>query len=358
MPGLRRKGSRRAFPQRDGLLALAREPHLVCHAPYLIERLCLIAGDGRSAAHSAAAVRHLDIAELYVFVAPARFAIPTPEGLARVFRIEAKNGAEAVLATARELLRRLSLAGFPDRRETAEIANFLRRTNWPWAMPVLRALRHGDGEADTASFGTGLNVWDRIPEWEDEGPAAPGSHHGVEQEAALAVLDQLLGDDAEERPGQRAYCAAAVHAFAPRQTPHENNILLAEAGTGLGKTLALSGAGPSVVEAQRRSRSGCRPTRRTCSGSSNRKRRASVPDPDERRQRIVIRKGRENYLCLLNMQEIFGRLTAGNARSALTAGLIARWARYSRDGDMVGGDFPAWLLSLLSRGRSRRRAAR
>ena len=88
-----------------------------------------------------------------------------------------------------------------------------------------------------APFGTGLNVWDRIPEWEDEGPPTPGSHHGVEQEAALAVLDQLLGDDAEDRPGQRAYCAAAVHAFAPRQKPHENNILLAEAGTGLGKTL-------------------------------------------------------------------------------------------------------------------------
>jgi ATP-dependent DNA helicase DinG len=33
---------------------------------------------------------------------------------------------------------------------------------------------------------------------------------------------------------------------------------------------------------------------------------------------------------------------------ALLGALIARWARFTRDGDMVGGDFPSWLLSLFS----------
>jgi len=31
-------------------------------------------------------------------------------------------------------------------------------------------------------------------------------------------------------------------------------------------------------------------------------------------------------------------------------GLMARWAQESRDGDMIGGDFPAWLTGLLGRG--------
>ena len=31
---------------------------------------------------------------------------------------------------------------------------------------------------------------------------------------------------------------------------------------------------------------------------------------------------------------------------------MARWAARSRDGDMVGGDFPAWLADLLGRGRT------
>ena len=32
----------------------------------------------------------------------------------------------------------------------------------------------------------------------------------------------------------------------------------------------------------------------------------------------------------------------------MLAALIARWARFTRDGDMVGGDFPSWILSLFS----------
>ena len=44
-----------------------------------------------------------------------------------------------------------------------------------------------------------------------------------------------------------------------------------------------------------------------------------IPDPAERRRRIVIRKGRENYACLLNMQEAFGRMTH-SPRSACSPG--------------------------------------
>jgi ATP-dependent DNA helicase DinG len=39
-------------------------------------------------------------------------------------------------------------------------------------------------------------------------------------------------------------------------------------------------------------------------------------------------------------------------------GLLSRWALNSRDGDMVGGDLPAWLLDLLGRGRITRLADR
>src|SRR4029450_6011389 len=44
--------------------------------------------------------------------------------------------------------------------------------------------------------------------------------------------------------------------------------------------------------------------------------------------------------------------------NAVGLGLLARWALNSRDGDMVGGDPPGWLLGLLGRGRLTRRAGR
>jgi len=71
------------------------------------------------------------------------------------------------------------------------------------------------------------------------------------------------------------------------------------------------------------------------------------PDAGERRRKVVIRKGRENYLCLLNLEDALQGGFSG--RAAILAQLVARWAAYSRDGDMVGGDLPGWLTSLFRR---------
>jgi ATP-dependent DNA helicase DinG len=70
------------------------------------------------------------------------------------------------------------------------------------------------------------------------------------------------------------------------------------------------------------------------------------PDPLLKARRVVIRKGRENYLCLLNLEEAVAR--RGAAYGDVTGlGLVARWAGATRDGDMMGGDFPAWLADLV-----------
>ena len=61
----------------------------------------------------------------------------------------------------------------------------------------------------------------------------------------------------------------------------------------------------------------------------------------------MIRKGRENYLCLLNLEDALQGGFAG--RAAILAQLVARWAAYTRDGDMVGGDLPGWLPTLFRR---------
>jgi ATP-dependent DNA helicase DinG len=60
-----------------------------------------------------------------------------------------------------------------------------------------------------------------------------------------------------------------------------------------------------------------------------------------------VRKGRENYLCLLNLEDAMQGAFAG--RAAVLAQLVGRWAAYSKDGDMVGGDLPGWLPSLFRR---------
>ncbi|MFQ5845922.1 MAG: ATP-dependent DNA helicase, partial [Planctomycetota bacterium] len=70
------------------------------------------------------------------------------------------------------------------------------------------------------------------------------------------------------------------------------------------------------------------------------------PNPAVKARRVVLRKGRENYLCLLNYDEAASEPAARGAQAVALA-LVARWARHTRDGDLLGGDFPAWLLDLL-----------
>ena len=337
------------------LQALAHEPHLLCHASFLIERLGFAAAAPRALIRQALEQRHCDAAELFAFVCPARFATPTPDGLARALGIEpAAYPAETLLLVTQDLLDRLASPSYPLPRETAENAAFLTRANWPWAPAVLEALRAGHPRLDFAPFATGLNVWDRIEEWEEDGGRPPGSQHPVSPGDAQRRLDEALGMDAETRLAQRDYAGAAAHAFQPRERKEENLILLAEAGTGLGKTLGY--LAPAAVWARRNNAPVWVSTyTKNLQRQLDQETSRLIPDPEERRVRVAIRKGRENYVCLFNLQEAFGRMTGSSARSALLAMLIARWARTSRDGDMVGGDFPVLALAAVCRLGDRRR---
>ncbi len=50
-------------------------------------------------------------------------------------------------------------------------------------------------------------------------------------------------------------------------------------------------------------------------------------------------------MCLLNLEDALQGGFAG--RPAILAQLVARWAAYSQDGDMIGGDLPGWLGTLF-----------
>ncbi len=330
------------FAPAEALRALTEQPHLTCHSGFLIERLGFAAGAKRSEVRAALEQKHCDVAELFAFTCPAQMAVPTPKGLARALLLDS----DGLTFIADELLRRLADPRYPLIRETAEVATFLARANWPWAKAVMQALLKANPKLDVATFATGLNVWDRVQEWEDEGIRPLGKQEEVTREEAATVLRDALGLDAEARPAQRAYAETVLHAFAARQSPTYNNVLLAEAGTGLGKTLGY--LAPAWAWARKNNAPVWLSTyTKNLQRQLDQETARLLPNPEERQNKIVIRKGRENYLCLLNMQESFGRLQAGGTKGAVLAALIARWARHSRDGDLIGGDFPSWILSLF-----------
>ncbi len=347
LSGARALGLGGEVAPREALDHLPRQPHLVCHAGFLINRLGLAARANAQLVKAAAETEHFDLAELFAFVHPARFTLPTPEGLARSLAIDPLPGAELLPALAECLLGALSQKAYPNGRETAAIATHLMSARWPWARMVLRALSEAGVEIDASLGVTGLNVWDRLEDWEDRGPRPPPSSHEVTPDEAVSRLDTLLGGGSEDRPAQRDYCGEASAIYAAKDTPGDNTVVLAEAGTGLGKTLGY--LAPAAIWSERNAGTVWISTyTKNLQRQLEQETARAYPDPAERGRKVVVRKGRENYLCLLNLQDWNARTAPSKGRGTVFAALVARWARVTRDGDMVGGDFPAWLMPLFA----------
>jgi ATP-dependent DNA helicase DinG len=130
---------------------------------------------------------------------------------------------------------------------------------------------------------------------------------------------------------------------------------LAEAGTGTGKTLGY--LAPASLWAERNQGAAWVSTyTRALQRQIDRESAALWPDPVERRKKTVVRKGRENYLCLLNLQDMVQAAQLGNG-DLIGMALVSRWAMHSRDGDMTGGDYPGWLPGLFATGPSHQASA-
>lgn len=337
-------GTVRALAPAAAAAEAGLRPPLVVHAPAVRARL----GLERLVAY--------DVLELYAFVRPARFCLPTPRGLAEALELPAPadqaGEARTLRLAAGALLRELALSRGAQGPEVAALARTMARGGWIWADGVLTAL--GIAADPVPGSGTGLDVWNRLPEWSDSGGESPPGSQPVEPAESRRRLAELLGPAAEARPSQGDYASAVTAAFQPREREDCPNVVLAEAGTGVGKTLGY--VAPASLWAERNAgpvwiSTFTRNLQRQIDAELDR----LFPDPEEKRRKVVIRKGRENYLCLLNFEEAAGRVPTA-PESAVGLGLLARWALASRDGDLAGGDLPAWLAELIGRARVQRLA--
>ncbi|MBA4048106.1 MAG: helicase, partial [Sphingomonas sp.] len=283
----------------------------------------------------------LDVLELFAFLYPARFMVPTAKGLAAATGLvppQRDADVAVFLRAATERLLAAATGDWPEREGAWTSLQSLARMRWPWA-PLLtgRIAKPDKGEAF---------LFNRLPEWSEAPPRPAPRTVTLDAEDARARLATLTGAAAEQRAGQRAFADAACAAFAPRERRDAPQLVLAEAGTGIGKTLGY--LAPASLWAERAGGAVWVSTfTKTLQRQLAQETQRLFPDPAVRRAKVVTRKGRENYACLLNLEDALQGGFAG--RAAIMAQLVARWAAYSADGDMVGGDLPGWLPTLFRR---------
>ncbi len=310
-------------------MAAADTPLLLMNAPLVASRLGYPDLSG------------LDVLELFAFVHPAKFCVPTPRGLAHALDLQEPQNDAAVpallQAAAGALVAACERAEWREREGAWSALQSLARLRWPWAQVLAPHIRKPE-RAERWLF-------TRLPEWEETPDRPQPAQVLIEEPEIKAHLERLTGEGAERREGQRHFAAGAGGVFAPRDARRRPHVLLAQAGTGIGKTLGYlapaslwaAKAGGTVwvstytknLQRQLRRESG----------------RAWPSLRDDGSPPVVVRKGRENYLCLLNLEDALQGGFAG--RPAILAHLVARWAAYSQDGDMIGGDLPGWLGTLF-----------
>jgi ATP-dependent DNA helicase DinG len=312
-------------------------PPILVHAPATFRRLGMRPGQA------------FDLLDLFAFVRPAHTAAPTPRGLSLALDDDHPPiGLEAEVACLPDLAAALlnQLSHGRDtvmNRDAAVLAARMQKAGWGWGGYIVHAL----GRADAAASNEPLKVWKRLPEWEDSAPLPPPSSHPVSETEARTRLAKMLGPRAEQRPGQGDYAGAASAAFAPREVRGDPHLVLVEAGTGTGKTLGY--LAPASVWAEKNKgavwiSTFTRHLQRQIDSELER----LIPDPTERRRRVVVRKGRENYLCLLNLEDAVSTASGGFMnQQVVPLGLVARWAMATDDGDVQGGDLPGWLPELF-----------
>jgi ATP-dependent DNA helicase DinG len=301
--------------------------------------------------------RCYDLLELFAFVLPGQFCLPTPRGLVAALGMapplsledQAITLVDAVPMLLENLMRQGSGA-------LQDLVRLMDAGGWAWGPSAAAALGLAPGGRPRGI--AGLDVWQRLPEWSEAGPIDPPTHYPVEPAEARTRLAQLIhgtprramldeAPSAEARPQQADYASAVSAGFAPRQAPALPNIVLAEAGTGVGKTLGY--LAPASLWAERNGgtvwvSTYTRNLQAQIDGELDR----LFPDPVEKAEKVVLRKGRENYLCLLNLEEA-ARAAGGRPSDAIGLGIMARWALATKDGALVGGDLPGWLVDLLGR---------
>src|SRR5690348_9362099 len=322
-------GEVREATRGEAVARAAETPHIILNAPLVGQRLGYPDLSG------------LDLLELFAFIHPARFAVPTVAGLSRTLGLEPPANdaaaASAMQAIAGNLLETLADPDWREREGAWTSNATLYRLGWGWA-PLIGARLAQPERGERMLFS-------RLKQWDEAAERPPPRTVVVDPADARARLDSLTGR-AEAREGQKAMAEAVAQVFAPKRAKGAPNLLLAEAGTGIGKTLAY--LAPASLWAEQ---AGGAVWVSTFTKALQRQLDAEgvklFADAGERARRIVVRKGRENYLCLLNLEDALQGAFAG--RAAILAQLVGRWAAYTKDGDMVGGDLPGWLPSLFRR---------
>ena len=217
-------GEVREASRGEAIARAAETPHIILNAPLVGQRLGYPELSG------------LDLLELFAFIHPARFAVPTAAGLSRALGLEPPaSEAEAAAALQRDRRRGCSRCSPIPTGASAKARGpsnaTLHRLGWGWA-PLIGARLERPERGERMLFS-------RLTQWEEAAERPPPRTVLVDPGASAgASSTQLTGRRRAARGPAGDGRGGDARCSRPKRAKGAPNLLLAEAGTGIGKTLA------------------------------------------------------------------------------------------------------------------------
>ncbi|CAI3935573.1 Rad3-related DNA helicase DinG (DinG) (PDB:5H8W) [Commensalibacter communis] len=292
-----------------------------------------------------------DLLELAAFIYPTKSFGFTPQSMAQALDIPCPEpvSADFLFIIIDHLVQHLQdkQRHFPSESLKAQSAA-LFYAQWKWAPLIIDVLNITlPIPSSQLQPNDSLKIWRKLPKWQDTPPRSPPKQQPLQRKETLQRLSELLGPQAETRMGQIDFADISRAAFAPRNHPDCPNVVLAEAGTGTGKTFGYM-APATLWSEQNEGTVWINTYTKHLQRQIEEEFTRLYPDPEIRKKHVIVRKGRENYLCLLNLEEHLNTFSQQQSRNKIALILLCRWAEETNDGDLFGGDLPNWFNDLFN----------
>ncbi len=307
---------------------------LLCFAPHILEQV--------KNACNVSFSYYFDILELHGFLFPTAFISPTLQGVCNFYKIKYKhNELKDVVSLYTAYNKMLSFVVKSQDNTIEKIARHMLKDNWAFAPILLNELNASFKQ--TKQDSSALEVWNNLKKVEINTLREDFAFNPLSAKQSEQSIENILtANNHGKRQKQDFYIKETLPIF---QEFNESgiNAVLAQAETGTGKTIAYLA---NAIEFAKGSNFPVIFSTYTIVLQNQivKQMQELASKGIIKKDDIVVRKGRENYVCLLNYKTI---LDTRFKKSSIASGFLARWLLYTKDGDFKNGDFISWLKTLI-----------
>ncbi len=237
-----------------------------------------------------------------------------------------------------------------------DLISYVSVDNWNWSKILSYYLTFIDKPKNKK-----INIWEAIEDREDEEDQSLFKNpdittKNISNEKVIEKLKCITKSLGNPRDEQTIYCLEVIKKLnienltdsinSNTNDNHITNILLAEAGTGVGKTLAYCSSILAFIEENPMQQVVISTYSKVLQKQVYNVLKNSFNQENTFKEKVTLVKGVNNYICLLNYEYLLANPNV-LGESRLFIAVISRWVIENKEGDIIGGNISSLIYMMF-----------